>query len=270
MRSMIDESIGRLASPRPLVPLHPQKPQIQELEDEDDDDDGDTDDNNNEPPSQPRGSKAGRHHKGDRRTRFEDEHPPSPLGFPFDTQPPRRPTPLSPPVKPERLRSQSVMTTGSVGAKDDALFKVQEIGFFYPALQIDEKNPEGPFVTTGKDVVYRDVNMFVAAAKRIAKRKTNDVVASHLQLYLRGSALTWFSTLKESMQGALNNDLHLFCEKLFAKYKLRPSQALDKLHNERFTIADAARNRHADEYVQNVVLFGSQYGMTAKASLTMA
>ena len=46
---MINESIGRLTSPRPLVPLHPPKPQIQELEDEDDDNDGDTDDNHNEP-----------------------------------------------------------------------------------------------------------------------------------------------------------------------------------------------------------------------------
>ena len=161
------------------------------------------------------------------------------------------------------------MTTAS-SAREDSTFKVQEIGFFYPALQIDDKNPEGPFVTTGKDVVYRDVNMFVAAAKRVAKRKTNDVVASHLQLCLRGSALTWFSTLKESMQGALNEDLNLFCEKLFAKYKLRPSQALDKLHDERFTMADAARNRHADDYVQNMVLFGSQCGMTAEASLAMA
>ena len=72
------------------------------------------------------------------------------------------------------------------------------------------------------------------------------------------------------MQGALNKDLSLFCEKLFTKYKLRPSQALDKLHKERFTMADAARNRYADEYVQNMVLFGSQCGITAEASLAIA
>ena len=35
-------------------------------------------------------------------------------------------------------------------------------------------------------------------------------------------------------------------------------------------MADAARNRHVDEYVQNVVFFGSQYGITAEASLAMA
>ena len=142
-----------------------------------------------------RGTRAGRltrdHQKPNRYPRFEDleDHqlrPPNPLifpqstGFPQDTPLPRHPTvPVSPPPKPDRLRSQLAMTTSSSA---DSLFKVQEIGFFHPALQINNKNPEGPFVTTGKDVVYRDINMFVAAAKRVAKRKTNsvDVVVSHL------------------------------------------------------------------------------------------
>ena len=35
-------------------------------------------------------------------------------------------------------------------------------------------------------------------------------------------------------------------------------------------MADAARNRYIDEYVQNIILFGSQYGITAKASLVIA
>ena len=87
--------------------------------------------------------------------------------------------PISLPLKPERFRSQLVITASST-TREDSSFKVQEIGFFHPVLQIDNKNPKGPFVTTGKDVVYRDVNMFVAAAKRVTKRKTNDVIVSYL------------------------------------------------------------------------------------------
>ena len=86
----------------PMLPYR-QKPQIQESDGDDDDHD-----DHDDPPIHLRGSKAGRHHRGDRHPRFEDHHhrPLSPLGFPQDTPLPRHPTvPVSPPPKPDRLRS---------------------------------------------------------------------------------------------------------------------------------------------------------------------
>ena len=146
-------------------------------------------------------------------------------------------------------------------------FKVHEIGFFHPGLAVSKELPQGPFVTSGKDVYYRDVYMFVQQLRRVARSKS---VEGHLHLCLRGTAITWFSAMKSSIQDAMNDDLTLFCDRLISKYKLSHSRAFDLLHAEHYSMNDAKNLRPADDYIQTMLLHGQQCDQSAAAVLTLA
>ena len=71
-------------------------------------------------------------------------------------------------------------------------FRPEEIGFFDPLLA--KEFGDGDMVQSGKDVLYRDVQLFISRAKSIAESKGPDgpnVVRRSLEQCLRGSALMW-------------------------------------------------------------------------------
>ena len=176
----------------------------------------------------------------------------------------RNPPWLQPNVPPKPPALQD----GPVATKNSTEFKVQEIGYFYPGLGVSRENPEGPFINVGKDLIYRDVHMFVQQARRIARNKPN--IVSYLHFCFRGSAITWFSSLKESLQDAMADDVNLFCDRLVDKFKLSHSRAFDKLHAERYTMDDAKKTRPADEYIQSMLLYGQACDQSTTAVLVLA
>ena len=146
-------------------------------------------------------------------------------------------------------------------------FKPQEIDYFHLGLAVTKEQPEELYVIAGKDIIYRDVYMFVQQAKRVGRIK---VIASGLHLCLRGSAMTWFSCLEDSRQDAMCDSLFFFCQALIDKYKQSQSQAFDKLHAEHYTMEDAQRMRPADEYIQNMIRYGRSCDQSVQAVLTLA
>ena len=131
-------------------------------------------------------------------------------------------------------------------------FKPQEIDYFHPELAVTKKQPEEPYVIAGKDIIYRDMYIFVQQAKRVRRIKA---IASDLHLCLRESAITWFSCLKDSRQDAMCDSLFFFCQALIDKYKQSQSQAFDKLHAEHYIMENTQRMRPADKYIQNIIRY---------------
>ena len=146
-------------------------------------------------------------------------------------------------------------------------FKPQEIDYFHPELAVTKKQPEGPYVIADKDIIYRDVYMFVQQTKRVRRIKA---IASGLHLCLRGLAITWFSCLKDSRQNAICDSLFFFCQALIDKYKQSQSQAFDKLYAKHYTMKDAQRIRPADEYIQNIIRYDRSCDQSVQAVLTLA
>ena len=147
-------------------------------------------------------------------------------------------------------------------------FKTSEIGFFHPGLEITKDLPDAPYVEAGKDVIYRNVHLFVQQARRAAR--TNNTVASNLYRCLRGSAMTWFTSFDENTQMILENDLDEFCKRLETKYKLSCSKAFDKLHASHYTMDDARSLRPADDYIQTMILYGQSCDQSVPAVLILA
>ena len=207
-----------------------------------------------------RGNRAGSLARGRSMSRHRWEAP--------DRRTPRAQQPVSPPSpppKPPRLQSEAL--TAHTNSNGDTFFRAQEIGYFHPGLPVTKEQPEGPYTTSGKEIYYRDVHMFVTQVKRVGRKKD---IAPHLHLCLRGSAMTWFSSMKVSLQDAMSEDLYLFCDRLVDKYKLSHSKAFDLLTAEKYTMPDAQRLRPADEYVQAMLLYGQSCGQSAEAVLTLA
>jgi len=149
-----------------------------------------------------------------------------------------------------------------------AEFKPQEVGFFHPSLTTSKEHPEGPYVNSGKDVIFRSVHMFVSQARRVAITKPG--VSTNLHLCFRGSAMTWFATLDWLQQTELTNNLDAFLNRLIAKYKLSHSRAFDKMHSEHYTMDDVKNQRSADEYVRSLLFYGKDCDQSTMAVLTLA
>ncbi|KAL8658047.1 MAG: hypothetical protein Q9202_007632 [Teloschistes flavicans] len=146
-------------------------------------------------------------------------------------------------------------------------FRPSEIGYFQPNLAIDKEHPAGDYVTSNKDVYYRDVFLFTRQVARVANTKS---VAPKLHLCLRGNALEWYGNLDDQMQDAIADDVNLFCTSLQDKYRISHTKALHQLQNSKYTMQDAYNQRSADEYVQHMIRSGRHYGHTVQAVLNWA
>ncbi|KAL8635087.1 MAG: hypothetical protein Q9228_007388 [Teloschistes exilis] len=146
-------------------------------------------------------------------------------------------------------------------------FKTADIGYFHPNLPVDKEHPEGEFLTSGKDIFYRVVVQFVQQVRRVAHTKD---VASRLHLYLRGTALPWFTNLPSEIQDQMFTDVDAFCDRLTTKYQISTSRAFDLLHAEKYSMQDARKNRPADDYIQSMIRYGKHCGQSDFSVLTLA
>lgn len=74
---------------------------------------------------------------------------------------------------------------GSVGTAEQGHWRADEVGFFFPDLDI---------VTIGKDSFYRNASVFLNRLDDVVKLHGGDVVRNNIPTCLRGAALQWYTT----------------------------------------------------------------------------
>ncbi len=107
-------------------------------------------------------------------------------------------------------------------------FKAEELGLFDPEFPI-EYGP-GDVVRISKNTIYRSIHLFVQRITDIASIKGDKIISYNLPLYLRETALEWYSGLltvpkKESLRANIKNWIETFRR----RFKTNPTTALDKI-----------------------------------------
>jgi hypothetical protein len=67
----------------------------------------------------------------------------------------------------------------------DTRWRIEEFGLFEPDLPIDDRHPDGDIIISGKDTIYRNIDIFYEYIKDTIAIKTTDTVRDNLHLYLR-------------------------------------------------------------------------------------
>ncbi|MCJ1224180.1 hypothetical protein MMC12_000824 [Toensbergia leucococca] len=145
-------------------------------------------------------------------------------------------------------------------------FRASDIGYFHPGLEVSKEYPAGDIVNVGKDLYYRDVLLFVQQVKHVASIKKIE----NLSLCLQGSAMQWFASLDSNTQSSMNREHVIFTNKLTIKYRLSPALALNKMHQQHYTMKDAQNLRPADEYIQAMLRYERAAGMIGNGILVQA
>lgn len=92
-------------------------------------------------------------------------------------------------------------------------------------------------------------------------------MSSNLDTCFRGEAARWWNNeVDELVRGGLlhTRDINNWCRVLEERFKLPPSQAMDRLDNIRYTIRDAANRRSVTAYVSSIVAAAKQCGETTE------
>jgi len=67
-------------------------------------------------------------------------------------------------------------------------FRIEDFGLFEPDLIVDATHPPGDVISIGRDTIYRNVDAFVTRVHDAATVKGADLVRSHLDQCLPGTA----------------------------------------------------------------------------------
>ena len=152
-------------------------------------------------------------------------------------------------------RSSSADSLVLPGSKEkDERFRESDIGYFNPTCS--ETHGKGDYVTIGDKIHYRNVWLFIEAAKSIAATKGGALIRINLHRCLRGDAQSWYITeLTHAQRTRLHegHSLHNWEKDLAARFKMREAEALALLTEEKYTVEDVRRQRQITTYVQNVI-----------------
>jgi hypothetical protein len=137
-------------------------------------------------------------------------------------------------------------------------FRPDEVGYFDPHLPADFG--AGDMVQTGKDVMYRNIHMFMTRAKSVAQSKGPEgpgIVRRSLEQCLRGSALMWhtneLSDLEKEALREVGDGLERWETTLVKRFKELRSVSLTKAMRGRYTISDVKHQREPTAYVQTLL-----------------
>ena len=120
----------------------------------------------------------------------------------------------------------------------------EEVGYFDPDYQ-SEEGTNGPIVSVGKYVWFRDVYIFVTRLQDFVAQGKD--IKSIITSCLRGSALMWYlAELSEEERAALRNnaDLERWYELLIRRFKVDTCIAMSQLLSPSscYTLANARHN----------------------------
>lgn len=111
-------------------------------------------------------------------------------------------------------------------------------------------------VRDGKDVYYRNVNLFVERILDLAATKGHDAVKTNLNTCLRGTALIWYTAELTSLERSGLRQIDLterWITSLKRRFKPNHSAAVSSLVAERYSVADVRSDREPASYIQQVV-----------------
>jgi hypothetical protein len=137
-------------------------------------------------------------------------------------------------------------------------FRPEEVGFFDPHLA--KEFGAGDMVQAGKDVLYRDVQLFVSRARSIADSKGPEgpsIVRRSLEQCLRGAALMWHTHKltdfeKEALRG-MGQGLEQWEAQLYKRFREARADGVKKMVNQTYTVADARNWREPTEFLQTLL-----------------
>ena len=137
-------------------------------------------------------------------------------------------------------------------------FNPDNVGFFDPFYNSKTVDTAPAIKHAGKSTFFRDIHRFIDRVKDVARAKGNVLLRQNLQLYLRGTALTWFTTeLTESDKRLITYNIEEWYRLLLGRWKQPRSQEITVLLREKYSLQDTSRRREPREYTQ-VVLRAAQ------------
>ena len=154
-----------------------------------------------------------------------------------------------PPGNPGEPGPPGLDGVAAVGGNSGVL-KADDIGYFDPNCE-----GEGPVVSVGRHMFYKDIYAFVDRLKDVAADKGEDKVRETLTTCFRGEALTWHSAELTDLEKTLlrTADLSVWCDSLIKRFKERATVAVQHLQTEKYTMADARGSKSPRAYVQSVI-----------------
>ena len=127
-------------------------------------------------------------------------------------------------------------TTDSSHHTNPSQLRAEEVGYFDPEYQ-PEHGQQEPIINADKHVYYRDVYVFVDRPKDLATRYN---IIHVIALYLRGSALMWYSMELTDLErtGLRTADPALWYTTLINRFKVRTATALSQLIGQTYSLHD--------------------------------
>ena len=155
----------------------------------------------------------------------------------------------------------------AVGGNTGAL-KADDVGYFDPACE-----GEGPVVSVGRHMFYKDIYAFVDRLKDLASIKGDEKIREILPTCFRGEALTWHSTELTDLEKTLlrTADLAVWFDSLVKRFKERATVAVQHLQTEKYTMTDARNGKSPRTYVQSIMRHAKAAELTSSFNqLTVA
>ena len=138
----------------------------------------------------------------------------------------------------------------------NAQWYAADLGFFDPKYDNKTITLGEAMEHAGKDIIFRDVHLFIERARDIAAVWGDKIVRQNLSTCLKGIALTWYTAELISDQKRLlrmGESIDKWELKLVACFKERPNVAMAAIVRERYTISDAQNRREPREYAAVII-----------------
>jgi hypothetical protein len=173
--------------------------------------------------------------------------------------------PLPPPSRGSHSQNRPLERPSEIRECNIPGWKPADIGFFYPDMPYTWGTAE--VVDKEDKVYYRSVYAFTNRLRVAAQTKDPAKMSSNLDTCFRGEAARWWNNeVDELVRGGLihTRDINNWCRVLEERFKLPPSQAMDRLDNIHYTIRDAANRRSVTAYISSIVAAAKQCGETTE------
>ena len=154
----------------------------------------------------------------------------------------------------QQQRPQSPSPKSATSA-NDSVTNAEHIGLFDPEHQDDQQ--QGPVVTVGRYLLYRDIYAFIDSCKDVANTRphTYTSVKAAIPFCLRGSAKMWYTSELTELEKTLLRDapLEKWYSTLIDHFKMRANIALKLLQNQAYGYREIRDGVTPRAYIQSML-----------------
>lgn len=140
--------------------------------------------------------------------------------------------------------------------KNNTRFNLEELRFFDPQLEINEKLMKGDIVNVGSKTYYRNIHIFVDAFKDLKQCKSLGLVRWNLNKCFCGIPQEWYIRQLIDMEREYikkGHGVNRWKRILLQRFKKTQSFALKALKAESYSLSDICSGRHTSSYVTIVI-----------------